>query len=82
MQYEVQVNGKTVWTGESDGEFDKNVFPQDYRTRPEKGSSDEITLLTDGNIISVNRAEDAPTPEAEIVGAGGSTAADAEGAGG
>lgn len=82
MKYEVLVNGDKVWEGDGPDEFDRNTFPAEHRERPAKGSTDEVTLITDGEVIAVNRAEDAATPDAEIVGSGGGTADNAVGQGG
>lgn len=61
MHYQVEVNGKTVWSKKTrDKAFDRDVFPAEHRGRPESG---EVTLLTDGNVIAVNRPIDAATPE-------------------
>lgn len=98
MKYEVLVNGKSVWTGETEDDVcDRNVFPPEYRGRPDEPYTDaegtvhdpvpgavEVTLLTDDEIIAVNRSKDARTPEPEptIVGSGGVVQDDAVGQGG
>lgn len=90
MLYEVLVNGQKVWEGEGPGAteadecFDREIFPEEFRVRPEKGSTDEVTLITGGEIVAVNRAEDAQTPEPEIVitGVGGVQIEDHVGSGG
>lgn len=96
MKHEVLVNGEKVWEGDGPGETEsdeaycRDTFPAEYRKRPEKGSTDEVTLITGDEVIAVLRAEDAPTPEPEpeveaepdIVGSGGAKAEDAVGRGG
>lgn len=98
MKYEVLVDGKSVWSTETkDDVFDRNVLPPEYRGRPDEPFTDaegtvhppldgvaEVTHITDGNIIAVNRPKDAPTPEPEIVitGAGGAVSEGNVGKGG
>lgn len=82
MKYEVLVDGVSTFKKTTkDDTFDREVFPPEFRQRPEAG---EVTLLTDGEIIAVLRPEGVPTPEPEIVitGEGAATAEDGTGAGG
>lgn len=74
MKYEVLVDGAPAWEGEGpDDAFDRDIFPEQYRKRPgDEGAAEgsEFTLLTDGNIIAVQRAAGAPTPPPMITGSG------------
>ena len=47
-QYEVKVNGKSVWTDESDDYNGIMHFPEEYRDRPKKG---HVDLILNGEII-------------------------------
>lgn len=51
MNYEVQLDGKTVWSEDGPDSFDREVFPEEFRGRPASGA---VTLLTDGNVISIS----------------------------
>lgn len=99
MKYEVLVNDVKVWESDGPGDteleddegtFDREIFPIEYRIRPGyEGSAcqeltDEITLITGGEIITVNRHEDAPTPEPQvyITGTGGGVVGETTGKGG
>lgn len=98
MKYEVLVNGKSVWSEETDDDVcDRNVFPPQYRGRPDEPYTDadgtvhepvegavEVTLITDDDVIAVNRSKDARTPEPQVVitGSGGGVQEDAVGKGG
>jgi hypothetical protein len=80
MKYEVLVDGVSAFKKTTkEDTFDREVFPPEFRQRPETG---EVTLTTDGEVISVLRPEGVETPAPEIKGVGGAVAEDATGTGG
>lgn len=70
--YEVVIDGKVVWSAESD-DVGLAAFPDEYRGRPESG---EVALVCDGEIIAVQRPIDpadlaAFAPRVNVVGSAG-----------
>jgi hypothetical protein len=49
----VEIDGKTVWKGDSDNGSTSGI-PAEYRGRPETG---EVVWLVDDVIVAVNRPE-------------------------
>lgn len=97
MKYEVLVDGESAFKKTTkDDTFDREVIPAQFRARPrtaclsEEGGeattiyidANEITIITDGNVIAVSRPEGVETPAPEITGVGGAVAEDGTGAGG
>ena len=96
MKYEVLVDGTSVFKKTTKEDvYNREVIPAHLRSRPriahlpeKEGEepvyvdADTITILTDGNVISVSRPEDAETPAPEITGVGGAVAEDSTGTGG
>ena len=96
MKYEVLVDDVSVFKKTTkEDTFDREVIPPEYRLRPRSVpanaspeapatyiDADTITILTDGEIISVLRPEGVETPVPVITGAGGAVAEDGTGSGG
>lgn len=60
--YRVDVDGTTVWTGETDDYQGLTVFPAEYRGRPETG---EVCLFVNDELIGrqISEADEAAQKE-------------------